>query len=65
MDTTTVQEIIKLIDDRKSWIVNNIDMEGDTPSRGELPDYIYDRGCINTLDDLKETLELSLKKTEA
>jgi hypothetical protein len=64
MDINTIQEIIKILDNKKSWIVNNIDLEGDTPSRDELPDYMYDTGCINALEDMKETLELLLNKTK-
>jgi hypothetical protein len=57
MDTATVLEIIEMIKTGITNIENGISLECDTPSQAELPDYMYDRGGIDRLEDLQYLLQ--------
>jgi hypothetical protein len=59
MDTNTVSEIIKMIDNSitNKWKVARDICKTGFPSKEELPDYQYELGGINTLETLREHLQ--------
>jgi len=57
MDTTTVLEIIKMLEAGIDSIDLNDYKEFDTPSHDELPDYQYAFGQKTSLEDFREHLQ--------
>lgn len=57
MDTTTVLEIIKMLDAGIDSIDPDDHKEFDTPSRDELPDYQYALGQRNSLEYFRDHLQ--------
>ena len=57
MDTTTVLEIIKMLDAGIDSIDPDDHKEFDTPSRDELPDYQYALGQRNSLEHFRDHLQ--------
>ena len=57
MDIGTVLEIIKMIDANLDNLIEDISIEGDSPSRDELPDYQFTQGEMNSLRSLRDHLQ--------